>query len=175
MLVKHLGIFVDPWRVLPAYLTPGEIRPGAVRNDGIIEVKENGLWEFRHNNQRRVIGRIDLLLLVRIHKLLQKPATEVQQYYLTKLGKTAAQQTDKDNGEITITIGEKEHFRLVVITPNKDGCDLLLERVQQFTPPSRIYTATEQQAIRVIKNVAATYRTAQRISYDMIDRTERST
>lgn len=110
----------------------------------------------------------DLLLLVRIHKLLQKPATEVQQYYLTKLGKTAAQQTDKDNGEITITIGEKEHFRLVVITPNKDGCDLLLERVQQFTPPSRIYTATEQQAIRVIKNVAATYRTAQRISYDMI-------
>ena len=109
----------------------------------------------------------DHLLLARTDCTSTQSAADVRQFYLDALGKEALADTDAKSGEITITLGVKEHARLVSITPNKTGCAVRLEQVQQFTIPPRVYTHDEEQAVKLLNAVAATYQSARAVSYTM--------
>jgi hypothetical protein len=113
----------------------------------------------------------DLLHLARVEITTPQSAAELQQYYLTALGATAQQETDAKTGEITITAGVRDHARLVTITPKAAGCALRLEQVQQFSIPPRIYTHEEKQVIALLNAVAASYQTADTVSYTVTQRT----
>lgn len=107
----------------------------------------------------------DLLFLARMRITYPRPAGDLKLFYLGALGETAAEETDAKTGVITLTAGEQDHFRLVEITPQEQGCAVKLERVQQFTIPPRVYTETEQRIVRVLNDVASRYRTAEVVSY----------
>lgn len=109
----------------------------------------------------------DLQFLARVQLTSPQPADELRQWYLATLGNGAAQETDAKNGEITIVVGEKDDFRMVVITPQPQGCQLRLEHVQQFTIPARVFTAQEQPVVNLLGEVADNYHAARRVSYTM--------
>ncbi len=99
----------------------------------------------------------------------QSPAAVIA-FYRAVLGKQAVMQTAKGTGVVTLAAGTSDNVRLVTITPDAQGCRVRLERVHNFTIPPRIYTPQERRVLRVLENVAQTYRTARHIAYTMEQR-----
>ena len=129
------------------------------------EMHASVVYRVRDHKER------DLLYFAQASFTIHQSMGAVRRFYLPALGKGVAQETNVKTGVITLTAGEKDHFRLVAITPKGNGCDLLLEQVQQFTLPPRVFTAPEKRIIQLLDSVSATYRTARQVSYAMEQRT----
>lgn len=112
----------------------------------------------------------NLLYLARAELTTAQSAASIIAFYQHALRKDAEQERETKTGTVTLTDGEKDHFRLVAITPKGAGCTFRLEHVQHFTIPPRVYTKSEQQVIDLLHAVAANYATAQQVSYEMEQR-----
>lgn len=135
---------------------------------GALRITESFVYHVRDRKKR------DILRFAHVVFSSAKSAEETTAYYAGVLGASAARETDPATGAVTLTAGTAENFRLVVITPKPDGCDARLERVMRFTYPPRVYTADEQRVLRVLREVAATYRQAGHIAYAMAQNVELS-
>lgn len=128
------------------------------------ETKESLVYRVRDRKLR------DQLFFVRVHQVTTQSVDQVQQFYAGVLGNDAVQTSDPKTGEISISAGTRDHFRLVVITPKEQGCDVRLEHIQQFTVPERVFTEAEQRAIHVLNAISERYKTSQRVTYVMEQR-----
>jgi len=122
---------------------------------------EPGVYRVRDRKNR------DLLRYAVVHYRLTDPMETIAARYLAALGEGAQRTTDKETGAVFLFAGVKDHCRLVTITPQEGVVLLTLERVERFTVPPRVYTAREQQVIRLLEELTAAYRAADRLGYTM--------
>ncbi|HEY3380020.1 MAG TPA: hypothetical protein VGL77_21305 [Armatimonadota bacterium] len=124
-------------------------------------VEETFVYRVLDRKQR------DLLFFARVRITSPQPAATVRQFYQDALGKDCAQSTDAKTGEMTLTVGTKELFRLVVISPKDTGCAIRLERMHTYNIPARVYTDSEQRVISLLQAVGAAYGQAGRVRYTL--------
>ena len=90
---------------------------------------------------------------------------EIVAQYRRALGLTARSEKATTTGVITLCDGIQDDCRIVSVTPQGAICRVTLTRIRRFTPPPRVYSDREQQALRILRDVAATYQAARRIAY----------
>ena len=115
--------------------------------------------------------RRDLLQYARMRLATTAPLAAVTQFYCAALGKAVVQSTNKENGEVTLAAGSKDNLRMVTITPQEKNCHIRLERTVRYTIPPRIFTAGEQQVIRVLTEVGHTYQSARQVRLTAVQHT----
>lgn len=110
--------------------------------------------------------RFDVARYARVRLSTTQPPQTLVAAYTRALGEVQTV-TDATSGEITLSSGVQNDFRLVIITPAAKDCTVRLERVQRFTVPLRVYTPREQRVQRVAAEITRTYRTASFMSYQV--------
>lgn len=128
-------------------------------------VQTSFAYRVRDRKQR------DLLFLARMRLTSGKSVEVARAYYATALGAPVTQEVNAKTGEITLVSGEKENFRLVTILPHAQGCEVTVQRVQEYTVPPRVFDAREQRVLRVLTEVTKHYQMAQHVAYTMEQRT----
>ncbi len=135
---------------------------------GAARTQESFAYRVRDRKQR------DVLRYVRVVFTSERAAAATTTYYAGVLGAAALRETDATTGAVTLTAGTKDNFRLAQVTPAGEGCTVRLERVQRFSYPPRVYTEAEARVVRVLSEVAATYRQAGHLTVDIAQTAELS-
>jgi len=130
------------------------------------ELLSSGVFRVRDRKDR------DMLRYAYARFSAAQGMEEVAAFYLRALGKGARRDTDKDTGEVTVFIGDKENSRVVTISPKNGNSLLLLEHIEHYTIPPRVYTEQEKQVKRVVEEISRAYREARRVSYTMEQQVE---
>jgi len=132
--------------------------------DGALQ--QSGIYRVRDRKSRDMVR----YAFARISTTQRMEA--IADFYLQALGKGARRDTNKETGEVMVFIGDKSNSRIVTISPKNGDILLLLEHVEHFTIPPRVYTEQEKQVKRVVEEISRAYLQARHIAYTMEQQVE---